>query len=82
MFMREFDKAIEDYKEAIESKPLEYMAYRNLGHAYFHKKDYLKALESYTKVFEFRKEPLAEDFHIRGNCHLEMNNYQEALEDF
>ena len=61
---------------------MEYQAYRYVGHAYFHKREFAKALELYSKVLEIRKEPSAEDFNIRGNCYMELKMYQEALEDY
>ena len=55
--MKEYDKAIADYTEAIRLEPAQPAAYFNRGNARLEKKEYDKAIADYTEAI--RLEPAA-----------------------
>ncbi len=61
---REYDKAIEAYEMALDSKDktIKENSYFNMGNCYFQKEDYLKAIENYKKALEL--DPEDEDAKI------------------
>ena len=56
MNLKQFEKAIECYKKALEIKPDEHEAWYNMGNAYGNLKQFEKALESINKAIEIAKE--------------------------
>ena len=82
----EYEKAIEDYSEAIRLNPKDSIAYNNLGHSYGKLGDHQKALEYYQKAMEIREKALPVDHpDIAGSCnniawgYVEQEWYAEAM---
>ncbi|MFC1621734.1 tetratricopeptide repeat protein [Candidatus Omnitrophota bacterium] len=73
------DKALEEFKKAIEVNPGDYIAYNNIGIIYKMKGDFEKAEEKYKKALGINP-----NYHLAynnlGNIYLETARYDEAIE--
>jgi tetratricopeptide (TPR) repeat protein len=76
----DFDRAIQDYSQAIRINPKSASIYNNRGVAYDRKGDYDRASADYDQAI--RIEPLAEAYFNRGNVHLGRSQYDRAIDDY
>ncbi len=78
---KEYDKAIEDYSEAIRLDPKYAAAYTNRGTTWQDKKEYDKAVADYDRAILIDpKYALA--FYDRGNAYYTTKEYDKAIEDY
>ncbi|MDE0425912.1 MAG: tetratricopeptide repeat protein [Candidatus Poribacteria bacterium] len=69
-YIGEYDKAINDYSEAIKIRPDYAEAYYNRGNAYRDKVDFDNAIVDYTKAIELKPD-YAEAYYSRGKVYAE-----------
>lgn len=74
------ESAILDYDEAIRLNPFYADAYNNRGNIYASQKDYVKAIDDYTRAIHISKDDLA--YTNRGLTYAEMGEYAKAIDDF
>ena len=77
----EFDKAIENYTEAIRLTPESVETYYNRGIAYGKKGEMDKAIEDFTEAIRLNPE-LAEAYHSRGRAYRYKGDQTKAEADF
>lgn len=82
---KKFDEAIEQFSEAIKSKPDSDSAlarcYNARGVVYFYLGDFKKVIKDCTKALELDKSN-ANYFNCRGNAHFSLGKFDKAAEDF
>ena len=77
----EYDRAIEDYDQAILLNPNYAMAYNNRGYAYNDKGDYDRAIDDFDQAI--RLDPnLRLPYYKRGVAYFEKRDYDRAIADF
>ncbi|MDF2866905.1 MAG: peptidase caspase catalytic subunit p20 [Gammaproteobacteria bacterium] len=79
----EYDKAIADYQQALELKPddsKKVIILNDLGHTYFNKKEYGKAIEFYTLLLNLEED--ANTYNNRGLAYNNQGDYDNATEDY
>ncbi|MEL6863330.1 MAG: tetratricopeptide repeat protein [Bacteroidota bacterium] len=78
--LKQFDKAIRDYSEAIRLAPGKAAPYNSLGKTYFDSGNAQQAVFNYNKAIEI--EPEEAEFHVnRGAAYGMLNQYDKALAD-
>ncbi|MFH1074054.1 MAG: DUF2723 domain-containing protein [Candidatus Firestonebacteria bacterium] len=78
MFSLDFDKAILEYKKALEIEPKSAETMHNLGVAYLKKKDYENAAGCFKKSVELYP-VVPTDFLNLMDCYVKMNKIEEAV---
>src|SRR5271165_4018575 len=78
---RDYDKAINDYTEAIRLDPNDAKAYHNRGRAYHYTKHYDKALSDYTEAIRLDPNDGA-NYYDRGLAYYDNKDYDKAISDF
>tara|TARA_B100000886_G_scaffold49044_1_gene30239 strand:- start:598 stop:1380 length:783 start_codon:yes stop_codon:yes gene_type:complete len=78
-----FESAIADFKTAMKLSPAMVSAknYGNLAYAYELLGNYQGAIENYSKAIEIRPN-LGYVFHGRGWVNMEIENFEQALDDY
>jgi len=76
----ELDKAIEEYKKAIELNPNYTRAYTNLGTVYLEKKDYDRAIQQFKKVLELNYFDRKAHYNL-GLAYLNKGEVEKAKEE-
>jgi tetratricopeptide (TPR) repeat protein len=71
--------ALEDYNKAIELNPKFVDAYMTRAVLYLLANKGKEAIADYTKVIELK--PDGDSYYVRGNAHLEIGEYAEAVDD-
>jgi tetratricopeptide (TPR) repeat protein len=79
--MQQYERALEDYKRAIELNPEYAAAYSNRGLTYHELQQYEQALEDYKRAIELNPEEAAA-YSNRGNTYYKLQQYEQALEDY
>jgi len=79
--LKEFDKAIADYDQAIALKPDFSWAYHNRGIAHRRRGDIEKAIADHTEALRLDPD-FAEAFNSRGNAYAKQGQYDLAIADF
>jgi tetratricopeptide (TPR) repeat protein len=82
--IKEYDKAISDYTEAININPNYeniFATYNNRGYAYYGKNDYSHAFADYTKAISINPN-YARAYRNRGQAYLDTHDYNIAMDDF
>src|SRR6266480_3887919 len=77
----DYDRALEDYEQAILLNPNFANAYNNRGVIYGIKGDYDRAIREYGEAISLDKK-FSAAFHNRAIAHLEKGNLDRALGDF
>jgi tetratricopeptide (TPR) repeat protein len=76
----DYDKAIQDFGQAIRLDPKKADAYSGRGYAYAAKQDYDKAIKDYAQAIRFDpKGALA--YYNRGHVYLDKQDYDKAIRD-
>ena len=78
---KQFEKAIEDFDEAIKHNPNYANVYRDRGNAYRNLKQYERAIEDYNKAIELDPE-YALAYNNRGIAFRNLKQYERAIEDY
>lgn len=78
---RDWDRAIQDYDQAIRLDPDFALARNNRGSAYQHKGDYERALRDYNNAIRLDS-TFAVAFSNRGRVHHFQENYALAIRDY
>jgi tetratricopeptide (TPR) repeat protein len=79
--LKQFEKAIEDFEEAIKLNPNYADVYRDRGNAYRRLEQYERAIEDYDKAIELNPE-YALAYNHRGSTYHMLKQYEKALEDY
>jgi tetratricopeptide (TPR) repeat protein len=78
---KNYDKAIEDYTEAIRLNPKYWSPYYGRGVAYYWKKNYDKAIKDYTEAIRLNPKN-ASAYIALGDSYSQRGNYDKALSDY
>ncbi len=78
---REYDRAIQDYNEAIRLSPNYAYTYRNRGLAYNNKGDYDRAIQDFNDVIRLNP-TYASAYYCRGNAYIGKEDFDRAIQDF
>jgi tetratricopeptide (TPR) repeat protein len=76
----EYDRAVQDYNQAIKLNAKSAAAFNNRGVAYDRKGDYDRAIADYDQAIKLK--PSAELYFNRGNAHLGKSQYDHAIDDY
>jgi tetratricopeptide (TPR) repeat protein len=76
----EYERAIQDYNQAIRINAKFATAYNNRAIAYDTKGDYDRAIADYEQAIKLK--PSAETYFNRGNAHLGKSHYDHAIDDY
>jgi len=79
--LKQYDKAIEDYNQAIKLDPAQVIAYNNRGNSYYERNEYQLALADFNQSLQ-RKPDYAKAHLNRGLVYYQMDNTDQACEDF
>jgi aspartyl protease family protein len=78
--MNDYDRAIDDYSEAVKRNPSYAIAYDNRGLAYANKNDYDRALADYDEAVK-RNPRLASPYAHRGALYRAKGDYDRSIAD-
>jgi tetratricopeptide (TPR) repeat protein len=81
LFMKQYDKAIADFSQAISLNPKKYEAYGNRGVSYSAKGKYDKAIDDYNQVI-FLNPKDEQAYNNRANNYLYKGEYDKAIADY
>jgi tetratricopeptide (TPR) repeat protein len=73
MKIKEYQKAIDAYKEAIKIKPDYHEAYYNMGVAYDKLKEYQEAINTYKEAIKIKPEAEVKNY-TPTLCYVDANN--------
>lgn len=79
--LKEYQKAIADYNEAIRLNSQDSDAYYNRGLAYYYLKEYQKAIVDYDEAIHLNPQD-ADAYVGRGNTYNILKEYQKAIADY
>ncbi len=77
-----FEEALTDYRQALKYDPNNPGAYKGQGDANQGLKLWKKALGAYEQALLLKPNDAAEIYHTKGITHLQLEEYQQALEAF
>ncbi len=75
-----FQKAIEDYTQAIQRDSNNYIYYNSRGNAYYFEKDWQKASEDYTQAIRVNPNNV-HAYRYRGEARSKLGDIQGAIQD-
>jgi len=78
--LKEYEKAIVQYKEAIERKPLAWV-YKDWGEALLHLGKYESAIERYKQALKLKPNEHSY-YYLWGNALFDLKQYQQAIEQY
>jgi tetratricopeptide (TPR) repeat protein len=78
---KDYDRAVENYNEAIRLDPKEFMAYSNRGCAYHAKKDYDRAIKDFSEAIRLDPSQVLV-YENRGSAYRRKRDYDRAVEDY
>jgi len=78
---KDYDKAIQDYNQAISRDPKSARALAGRGAAYLDKGDYDRAIQDFNETLRLAPQA-ARSFNGRGTAYFAKGNYGRAIEDF
>jgi len=78
---KDYDRAIQDYTEAIRLNPSYAYAFNNRGGAYGDKKEYDRAIQDYDQAIRLNPS-YALAFNNRGNAYYYKKDYDRAIQDY
>jgi tetratricopeptide (TPR) repeat protein len=76
----DYERAIQDYNQAIKLNAKFATAYNNRGVAHDRKGEYDRAILDYDQAIKLK--PSAEAYFNRGNAHLGKSHYDHAIDDY
>src|SRR6266480_2481731 len=77
----DYDRAIQDYDQAIRLKPDYFQAFNSRGVAYREKGDYDRAIQDYDQVIRLKPDHFRA-FNNRGNAYEHKADYDRAIQDY
>lgn len=77
----QYDKAIEDFTQAIQLDPKNGNAHHLRGFAFYKKMEYDKAIENYSQAIRIDSKD-ANSYNFRGIAYYHKNEYDKAIEDY
>jgi tetratricopeptide (TPR) repeat protein len=77
----EYQKALKDFKRAVELSPNMYRAYNGLGYSYRKTGDSAKALENYDQALKISPD-FADALEYRGEAYLGLNRTDDAKQTY
>ena len=77
----DYDKAIQDYNQAISRDPKSARALAGRGAAYLDKGDYDRAIQDFNETLRLAPEA-ARSFNGRGSAYFAKGDYSHAIQDF
>jgi len=77
---QDYDRAIQNYNDAIRLNPAYASAFNNRGIAYVNKRDYDRAIEDYNEAIRINPN-YARAFNNRGNAYRSKGDHDRAIED-
>jgi tetratricopeptide (TPR) repeat protein len=77
----QYQRAIEDFNQAIRLQPDDVAVHDNRGSAYYSMGQYQSAVEDYTMVIRITPND-SNAYNNRGNAYYGLGQYQRAIEDF
>lgn len=77
----EYEKALKDFKKAVDLSPQMHRAYNGLGYAFRKTGDYKRALENYDKALKISPD-FADAIEYRGEAYLGLNRTDEAKQAY
>jgi len=78
---RQYDRAIEDYDQAIRLNPNDVKSFFNRGFTYSNKGQFDHAIEDYDQAIRLNPN-YAEAYDARGNAYANKSQYDRAIEDY
>ena len=78
---KDYDRAIQDYNEAIRLNQRNASALYNRGNAYANKQDYDRAIQDYNEAIRLNPN-YANAFNSRGFAYANKQDYDRAIQDF
>jgi len=79
--LKKYERAINDFDEAIQLDPENVRAYLNRGNAYYYLKEYQRAIYNYDKVIQIDAND-AHAYNNRGVAYGYLKKYKRAIDDF
>jgi len=80
-FMKQYDKAVDDWTQAISLNPKLYQAYKNRGTVYSDKGEYDKAIADYNQAISLNPKD-EQAYYNRGNAYSDKGEYDKAIADY
>jgi lipoprotein NlpI len=77
----EYDKALEEYNQAIQLKPDFASAYKNRGVTYAQKGDYDRAIQDFDQALKLKPD-MASAYNSRGLAHQTKGDFVKSVQDF
>jgi tetratricopeptide (TPR) repeat protein len=77
----DYDRAIQDFNEAIHLGPNHETAYYGRGHAYTKKGDYDRAIQDFNEAIHLNPN-LEIAYYGRGNAYTDKEDYDRAIQEF
>jgi tetratricopeptide (TPR) repeat protein len=77
----DYDRAIQDFNEAIDLDPNHETAYYGRGNAYKRKGDYDHAIQDFNEAIHLNPN-FERAYCDRGNAYIDKDNYDRAIQDF
>ena len=80
--LRQYQRAVEDFTQAVTRKPDFTAAYNGRANAHLFLQQFQPAIQDYTKVMALDPKPAAGYFNARGAAYTEVGQYKDAISDF
>ena len=83
--LENYQKAIDDYTQAIAASPSYADAYYNRGNVYYRLENYQKAIDDYTQAIDIyaeKQQSAAFVYFNRANANRALDNQREAVADY
>lgn len=77
----DYDRAIQDFSEAIHLNPNAEGAYYGRGYAYKKKRDYDRAIQDFNEAIHLNPN-FERAYYDRGNAYIDKDDYDRAIQDF
>jgi len=77
----DYDRAIQDFNEAIHLSPNAERAYYGRGYAYKKKGDYDRAIQDFNEAIHLNPN-FERAYYDRGNAYIDKDDYDRAIQDF
>jgi tetratricopeptide (TPR) repeat protein len=78
---KDYDRAIQDFDQAIRLNPVNAQAFRNRGATYRYKKDNDRAIQDYDQAIRLNSND-ADAFRRRGAAYHDKKDYDRAIQDY